>query len=159
MQRSCWILKSPRWHLFLLQTDVSYFSSVKHHGNTMRVTGPRCVSSIISINSAPGISCGGHWWAYVVLKRCQLSAVLYWWCDIVMYKYDRNDQVCFHPNGDWFSVSDKGILHFFYLPLICKTHDLPVTSVNTLRFRPYERPVETSSLNYTVFYNRVQESW
>lgn len=29
MQRSCWILKSPSWHLFLLQTDVSFLSSLK----------------------------------------------------------------------------------------------------------------------------------
>ena len=32
-------------------------------------------------------------------------------------------------------MSDKGILNFFDLPEICDTHDLPVTSVDTLRFR------------------------
>ena len=134
MQRSCWILKSPRWHLFLLQTDVSSLA-LSNIGNTMRVTRPRCVSSIFSINSSPGISCGGHRWAHVVLKRCQLSAIVYW-TPAVMRKYDRNDQVCFHPSRDWFSVSDKGILHFIYLPEICKTHNLPaVTGADTLRFR------------------------
>ena len=133
MKRSCWIFKSSRWHLFLLQKDVLTLA-LSNLGNTMRFIQPRCVSSIISITSAPGISCGSHWWAYVFLKRCQLSAVVYW-TSAVMQKYDRNDQVCFHSSGDWFSMSDKGILHFFYLPEICKTHDLPVNRVNTLRFR------------------------
>ena len=98
MQRSCWILKTPRWHLFLLQKDVSTLA-LSNLGNTMRFTRPRCVSSIISINSARVTSCGAHWWAHVVLKRCQLSAVVHW-TPAVMHKYDRNGQVCFHPSGD-----------------------------------------------------------
>ena len=76
--------------------------------------------------------CAGHWWNYVVHKKCRLPLYVVYWTPTVMQKYDRNDQACFHPSGDWYSVSDRR----HTIPDNCKNHNLPVTSVDTLPFRP-----------------------
>ena len=51
-------------------------------------------------------------------------------------------------------MSDKGILNFFDLPEICDTHDLPVTSVDTLRFRIIRDLRKLA--HYTTLYSTIE---
>ena len=90
------------------------------------------VSALTTAPSFLAPRCAGHWWNYIIHKKCRLSLYVVYWTPTVMQKYDRNDQACFHPSGDWYSVSDRR----YTIPDNCKNHDLPVTSVDTLPFRP-----------------------